>query len=508
MPKYKPLTEEEKEAIRVKFKDYIAKYNDFFKTAGLTELDVDDETLKLEERLVNEEMVARYRISQEIKAKDEAYDKAFDEARPGLEFKEDFLNRSIKFLLKTDGTPEAKEYNKTLLKAYADHPVEMAHNRTKNLMNFDPTPLIDISTSKVKSAEFYRDNMALCMEANEFGGFFGQKHFGVSPQLDEAKESMQGMVQNINTVSAYIPEAESDDFFALPVLPKDKAALVYKNVKKVFNVDKADKAPKAILNVLNGQRGAYDIKVPAKVFYEKLAEKGVKVGKDVFLKYKFVQTDPETNKQTLVGAYSVVEGKPNITVVERTKEEIVKLNEISKAFQDKYIQEFQNRLGNKRQQEFNMENIETEMKGGFFARIFRKPSSEFKAYMTALKEYNDPTNKNYLNKDNLKTKAEAYMTHVNRSGKPIERMDALRQKRANMVKDTLKVVTDMENKDAQIRGEINKSINDVLPAELGIPKNAAFENAQALDDEFVLVEKDNKLDFTASLDDEKSIESA
>ena len=501
---YKPLTEEEKEAIRVKFKDYIAKYNELFKNAGLTELDVDDESLKLEERLVNEEMVARYRISQEIKAKDEAYDKAFDEARPGLEFKEDFLNRSIKFLLKTDGTPEAKEYNKTLLKTYADHPVEMAHNRVKNLMNYDPTPLIEISTSKVKSAEFYRDNMALCMEANEFGGFFGQKHFGVSPQLDEAKESMQGMVQNINTVSAYIPEAESDDFFALPVLSKDKAALVYKNASKVFNVERP---PKGILNVLRGQRGDFDRKVPAKVFYEKLAEKGVKVGKDVFLKYKFVQTDPETNKQTLVGAYSVVEGKPNITVVERTKEEIVKLNEISKAFQDRYRAEFQERLGNKRGNQFNMDDVETEMKGGFFARIFRKPSTEFKEYMTALKDYNDPTKKNYLNKDNLKAKAEAYMTHVNRGGKPINKMDSLRQKRANMVLDTLSVVNKMEQDDMKIRGEINKTINDLLPKDLGVPKSAAIENENEIEDDLQLVEKDNKIDFSI-VSDEKSIESA
>ena len=504
MPKYKPLTEEEKEAIRAKFKDYIAKYNALFKTAGLVELDVDDESMKLEERLKNEEMVARYRISQEIKAKDEACTKAFDEAKGNLVFKEDFLNRSIKFLLKTDGTPEAKEYNKTLLKAYAEHPVEMAHNRTKNLMNFDPTPLIDISTSKVKSAEFYRDNMALCMEANEFGGIFGQKHFGASLELQEAKESMQGMVQNINTVSAYIPEAESDDFFALPVLPKEKAALIYKNANKVFNVDKT---PNCILNVLKAQRGDYDIKVPAKVFYEKLAEKGVKVGKDVFLKYKFVQTDPETHKQVLVGAYSVVTGKPNITVVERTKEEIKKLNEVSKAFQDKYRAEFQTRLGNRRQQEFNMENIENDMKGGFWARIFRKPSTQFKEYMTALKEYNDPASKNYLNKDNLKTKGEAYMAHVNRSGKPIERMDALRQKRANMVQDTLAVVDKMEQDDSKIRGEINKSINDLLPKELGIPKYSAFENDKEIDD-FVLMEKDNKIDFSVEVDDEKSVESA
>ena len=154
-----------------------------------------------------------------------------------------------------------------------------------------------------------------------------------------------------------------------------------------------------------------------------------------------------------------------------------------------------------------MENIETEMKGGFFARIFRKPSNEFKDYMAALKEYNDPTNKNYLNKNNLKTKAEAYMTHVNRSGKPIERMDALRQKRANMVLDTLHVIDKMEKDDVKIRGQINNSINDVLPKELSVPKNAAFENEKDLDD-FVLMEKDNKIDFSTSIDDEKSLESA
>lgn len=504
MPNYKPLTQEEKEQIKQKFNDIITRYNAFFKRAGLTELDITAEEAKLEERLNSEEMVARYRIGQEINAKDEACTKAFDEAKGNLVFKEDFLDRSIKFLLKTDGTPESKEYNKKLLKAYADHPVEMAHNRIKNMMNYDPTPLIDISTDKVKAAEFYRDNMALCMEANEFGGIFGQKHFGVSPLLYEAKESMQGMIQNMNYVSCYLPEANGMEFFAMPVLSKDKANLIYNNAKKIFDVDKV---PKDIQNVLRSQRGDYNNKISTKEFYDKLREKGVKVDKNVFLKYKFVQTDPETNKQKLVGVYSLIEGKPNITVVERSKDEMLRLNEVSKAFQDRYRAEFQARLGNRRQQEFNMENIETEMKGGFWARIFRKPSTQFKEYMTALKEYNDPASKNYLNKDNLKTKGEAYMTHVNRSGKPIERMDALRQKRANMVKDTLAVVEKMEKDDSKIRGEINKSINDLLPKELGIPKNSAIENENDLDD-FVLIEKDNKIDFSIEVDDEKSVESA
>ena len=501
--KYKPLTEEEKEQARAKFNDYIVKYNAAFKNAGLKELDIEDEKQKLEERLNNEEMVARYRITQEVNAKEDLYKKAFKEASGDLQFKEDFLNRSIKFMLKLDDTPEAKDYNKNLLKAYADHPVEMTHNRIKNLLNFDPKQLIEIGTDKVKLAEFYRDNRTLCMEANEFGDFFSAKSLGISNELASAKETLMGMIQNINVASDSTKPSMGLEFFALPELSKDKANLIIMNSTKIFG---KGNFTKPIQNVLYDQRGDYNNRLNPKALYEQLENKGMVVDKNIFLKYKVVETNPQTHEQKDVSLYDLLNGKPNVTFIPRTKDEILKLNEVSKAFQDKYKAEFQTRMTDKRHEQFNIDNIETDMKGGFFARIFRKPSNEFKAYMSALRDYNDPKSKNYLNKDNLKTKAEAYMTHVNRSGKPIERMDALRQKRANMVKDTLNVVEAMEKKDAQIRGEINKSINDVLPKDLGIPKEAALKEDD-LEDDMILVEKDNKIDFQI-IEDEKSIESA
>jgi len=501
--KYAPLTNEEKEQARAKFNEYIVKYNATFKNAGLKELDIEKEKQKLEERLNNEEMVARYRITQEINAKEDLYKKAFKEASENLEFKEDFLNRSIKFMLKLDDTTEAKEYNKNLLKTYADHPVELTHNRIKNLLNFDPKQLIEIGTDKIKLAEFYRDNRTLCMEANEFGDFFSSKSLGISHELAEAKETIKGMIQNINVASDSTKAPMGLEFFALPELSKDKANLIIINSTNVFGHDNFSKP---IQNVLYEQRGDFDNRLNPKALYDQLEKKGMVVDKNIFLKYKVVETNPQTHEQKQVSLYDLLNGKPNVSFVPRTKDEILKLNEVSRAFQDKYKAEFQSRMTDKRHEQFNIDNIETDMKGGFFARIFRKPSSEFKAYMAALRDYNDPKNKNYLNNDNLKTKAEAYIAHVNRSGKPIERMDALRQKRAFMVKDTLKVVEYMEKKDAEIRGEINKSINDVLPKDLVIPKEAAVKEAD-LEDDLILVEKDHKIDFQI-IEEEKSFESA
>lgn len=500
---YKPLTEEEKEAARKRFKEILEQYNAFFKRNSLNELDLTEEEKKFEERLNDKEMVARYRIAQEIEEKTKAHNAAFDEAKKGIVFKGDFLDRSIVFLLKTDGTDESKQYNIDLLKAYAEHPVEMFHNRVKNLMNFDPTQLIAMGNDKVKLSEYYRDHLALCHEANEFGDGFDRKDIGISKELQIAKESMKGMIQNINYVSTFNGPAGRLDFFAMPVLSPDKADLIIRNTKQVFG----ENVPTSVKSVLFEQRNDQRAKKPITEFYKELSQKGVKVDKNVFLKYKFVETNPETNEQKLVGVYTFLAGKPNVTAVERTNAEILKLNEVSKAFQDRYRAEFQERLGNKRGNQFNMDDVETEMKGGFFARIFRKPSTEFKEYMTALKDYNDPTKKNYLNKDNLKAKAEAYMTHVNRGGKPINKMDSLRQKRANMVLDTLSVVNKMEQDDIKIRGEINKTINDLLPKDLGVPKNAAIENGNEIEDDLQLVEKDNKIDFSIA-SDEKSIESA
>ena len=66
---------------------------------------------------------------------------------------------------------------------------------------------------------------------------------------------------------------------------------------------------------------------------------------------------------------------------------------------------FINKFNNKTHKDsYNYNNLEKESKGGFFDKIFRKPSNQFKAYMSALKDYNDPNSKDYLNKSRL-TKA-------------------------------------------------------------------------------------------------------
>jgi hypothetical protein len=198
-----------------------------------------------------------------------------------------------------------------------------------------------------------------------------------------------------------------------------------------------------------------------------------------------------------------ISNKPNIEVVERSKDEILKLNEVSKAFQNRYSLEFQKRMSEKLGKPYNIFNVEKEMAGGLIARVFRKPSPEFQNYMQALKDYTNPAKEGYLNKDNLREAGEQYLHHVNQSGKNLEDMDELRQIRTNLVLNTMSVVSDMQQDDVKIRGQINASINSLLPNDLGIPKENAV-NENELED-FELVEKNNNLDFDLELEEEKDL---
>ena len=503
MPKkYLGLTDEEKNIIKAKNEEYLTKYNNFFNETGLVLLNKNVVNNQLEDKLNNEEMVARYRIAQEIKELNAKYKVAYNEASVGIKMPEndkDYLASSIMFLLKVDGSPESKEYNKSLLESYAKNPVEFTHNRIKYAMNYNPQALIEAGNDKVKLMEFYRDNMALCHEANRFGDIFGIKSLGVPPELQEAKESMKGLIQKINYSGTLIKECEEVEFFALPELDKDKADLVMRNSKKVFGF----KLPQTITSILSRQRGDKDNDLSLADYCKKLEEKGLKIDKNIFLKYKCVHTDPETGKKKEVSLMDFISNKPNVEVVERSKDEILKLNEVSKAFQNRYSLEFQKRMSEKLGKPYNIFNVEKEMAGGLFARVFRKPSQEFQNYMQALKDYTNPEKEGYLNKDNLREAGEQYLHHVNQSGKNLEDMDELRQIRTNLVLNTMSVVSEMQQDDVKIRGQINASINSLLPNDLGIPKENAV-NENELED-FELVEKNNNLDLDLDLEEEKDL---
>ena len=487
---YEPLTNEEREEARQKFEYYIQKFNAFFEKQGLPLLNYDEEKQKFEERLDNKEYVARFRIAKDIDRKTAAYKEASNKAREGIPSpKNDFLARSFKFLFKIDGSPESEKYNRDLYQAYANNPDEFVHNRIKNLMHFDITKLIELNDDPVKLMEFYSENMGLCLEANEFGDCFSTEGFNAPKELKEAKESMKGMIQKINFGSQYAKGANGIEFFAMPNISKEAAELIRLNGRAVFGKDKQSKTFESLIGKLSGKdKDTLSIKE----YFDKLAEKGLKVDKNIFLRYKIVEINPETKEEKQVTMEEFLNGKPNVTFKERTKEEVTKINEINNAFRGRYGKIFENRMAEKIGNAYNLENIENNMKGNFFARIFRRPSTEFKEYMQALKDYTNPEKAGYLDKENLNRKAQAYMNHISKDGN-IENMNSTRQRRAHLVIDTLSVIDGMKNDDMKIRGEINKEINEILPKEFNFPKEAIVDPEEVND--FVLIEKNNQLDF-------------
>ena len=490
--KYQPLTDEEKEEARQKFEYYMQKFNAYFEKNNLPLLNYDEEKQKFEERLNSEEMVARYRIGKEIEKKEAAFKDASRKAREGIPSpKNDFLARSFKFLYKIDGTPESEKYNKDLYQSYVNNHDEFVHNRIKNLMHYDITKLIELNDDPVKLMEFYSENMGLCLEANEFGDCFSTEGFNAPKELREAKESMKGMIQKINYCSQLVKGTNGIEFFAMPNISKDAAESIRLNGRAVFGKDKQSKTFESLIGIKSGKN---DNTLSIKAYFDKLAEKGMKVDKHIFLKYKVVEINPETKEEKEATMEEFLSGKPNVTFKERTKEEVTKINEISVAFRGRYSNEFQNRMAEKIGNAYNLENIENNMKGNFFARIFRRPSNEFKEYMQALKDYTDPKKDGYLDKENLTKKAQAYMAHINKGGKKLENMNGTRQRRANLVINTIGVVSDMQKDDMKIRGEINKEINDSVPAEFGVPKSQAVAPEEVND--FVLVEKNNAIDLS------------
>jgi len=333
--------------------------------------------------------------------------------------------------------------------------------------------------------------MGLCLEANEFGDCFSTEGFNAPKELREAKESMKGMIQKINYCSQYVKGTNGIEFFAMPNISKESAESIRLHGREVFGKDKQSKTFNSLIFKLSGkEEGTLTIKE----YFNKLQEKGMKVDKNIFLKYKVVETNPETKEEKEVSMEDFLNGKPNVTFKERTKEEVTKINEISVAFRGRYSNEFQNRMADKIGNAYNLENIESNMKGNFFARIFRRPSNEFKEYMQALKDYTNPKKDGYLDKENLTKKAQAYLNHIYKGGKSLENMNGTRQRRANLVINTMSVVTDMQKDDMKIRGQINREINDLVPAEFGFPKDQAVAPEEVND--FVLVEKNNAIDLS------------
>ena len=519
MPKedYAPLTEQERTEIVARWENYVTKINAWCEKQGYEKIDVDKSRKELYEKMNNQDMVARYRISKQIQEKHEAYanegkNLILHANRPAnqqagqvdntgkvyVDLGNHYLSRTINFLLKTDGSEESKKYNQDLLKCYAKNPVEFTHVRLKNLMTYDPKELMEIGNDKTRLLEFYRDNMALCSEANEFGDSFRQQSFGAVPELMEGKESMKVMIQKINFAGSSQVESGDLDFFATPTVPQNDnliTDLVMRD-REVFGKKKTRTQMVLFQNMRANnveQKSFHD-------YLKSLEEKGMKIDKDVFLKYKVVETNPETGAQKQVTTDDLLKNKPNVTLQQRSKEEIEAIKRISKAYSTRYSNEFQKRMGEKLHTNYNVFQVIKDNKGS----IFSSDSREYKEYVAALADYTNPEKPGYLNKENLRAKTQAYLDHTKVDRPERNETNVTRRGRVNLAENTLRVLDEMETNKDKIRSDINIDINKSVPFALSDKKGTVID-LDELDDSKQVNQKEHKtlvLDLDESLDDD------
>jgi hypothetical protein len=103
---------------------------------------------------------------------------------------------------------------------------------------------------------------------------------------------------------------------------------------------------------------------------------------------------------------------------------------INDAYEKEYSRVWQKHLSaNYNKEPFDLERIKNANKGGFFERMFNTTSPEYKRFIKALEDYNDPKSENYLNKDDLKDKASAYFDYKTSDGVSFSKLNETERNR-------------------------------------------------------------------------------
>ena len=123
---------------------------------------------------------------------------------------------------------------------------------------------------------------------------------------------------------------------------------------------------------------------------------------------------------------------------------------------------------------------------------------QYKAFIQAFKEFNDPESSNYLNKDLLNQTAEDYFDHKTERGISFSKLDDTSKSRLKLVSSVIKTINDMEDKDT-VEKEIKNNLKELIPV-----VRKQFLNENDIKDNTIVEEINN--DNNIIISNEKSID--
>ena len=458
MPNMNPqLTEQEKIKLITEHRKYIDDFNSHFPDD--MKIPYDDEAFRA--KLDDPEEVMRYRrsvvreekLQKQIKIYED-FEKRFGTPPEGKHY----LNRNIEFAFKTDGSDESNEYNEKLYKDYVRNPEKLLYKKIQNIINFDPQPLYEAFDNKSALVDFYDNHQELCEDAFVYGSMI--KHDAldwVNPHFKQSIKSMKKPIETLGDAQKAAYASVGSAYLTMPDLTVEQATILLGSGPQYAGKYAKPEMRNTIMRTLEKSEG---VEKP-KDFYNNLREHGMQLNNTFFLSHVAEQRQPD-------GTYKVVSfdeplkhpDDANLNIRKRTKDEIWHIKNISKEYEREYLgiwqKKFSDLSGGERP--FNFAEIKDANKGNIFERMLFRTSRQYTEFINAFEAYNNPESKDYLNREKLREKAEAYQTHKIGQGKTLEQMDATSRGRMNLTSNVLATLDYMDKMDDVVRNQIDAKL--------------------------------------------------
>ena len=410
--KYEPFTKEEKAEIIRRHKELVDQFNERLPDGN--KLKYDEE---LEQKLDNPETIALYRIGQQIKEiqdKQKAIHTALEAKYGASKEAKNPIGRSLVYAFKVEDTDEAKKYNEKLYRDYIEDPNKVAYQRCKNLLDTNFADIYNLQDDKQKLAQYFLDTYPLCEEAYVFDGAINNGK--PTPEMKVASKSMKKPLEVLAYPRDLVRNAHELDYFAFPKMSAEQSSLIQlQGGELMLNISPTIKS--CLDNAM-----AEEVMDKPYSYFGKFIEHGIELNKETLLKYKPVQRI-EQNGQVKFEEVSYDQffkhNNGDISIQERSEEEIFQIKCINKSFQAQYMKKWDKKFQEKAGEigDFNMAAIEDRHKGGFIERyILHSTSREYKEMIQAMKDIHDPSSPKYGNKFYAKEKARLYLDHKHNKG--------------------------------------------------------------------------------------------
>ena len=459
-PIIQPISEQEKEQILARHHELVDKMNTTLGGA----LKYQDEAILA--RLSDPKEVALYRSAQALKADNDLRARKLQDLQTRFganQIRNNPMSRTIVFCLKTEDTLAAKRFNEKIYQDYITNPNRVVYYEYNKILNFNPKELHDCQDDPTKLVELYRKYPDICANAFNISEALGKAD--VDSKVTDSLKSMKKVIEGLNDPANAMKRAAGIDFFATPDLTEEQALQIVTGSNETMR-----DPTESLMLIVNDKLPKDEDYCTGYENLERFRRIGLNIDEPrFFVQYKAVRTDPNTQRQTQVSFdeyfrqnnHNSNDIHLDVELQMRNSNELFSLKCITNEAKREYCSEFERRMALQIGQiNYNVAEIENRNKGGIWERyIWHSTSREYKEFIAALKDYNNPESPNYLNKGNLRGKADAYLVHkANQGYRGIEDMKGTSLSRTTLAMNVIQVIDGMENDEDAIFNGIEQKL--------------------------------------------------